>query len=87
MYKLNFNPKANHSKQSIILCLTCLQTDRKCFCPTVSLVYCKRSLHETWVISIISNIVNCKSFYFCNNLLDKQQPLIKCNHKHIGEKK
>lgn len=48
MCKFNFNLKANQSKQSIILYLTCLQMDRECFCPTVSLVYCKRTKHRSY---------------------------------------
>lgn len=84
MCKFNLNPKANQSKQKNFFFEN--ETDRKRSFPIVSLVYCERSLHEIAVISIISNIVNCKSFDFCNNLLYKQPPLGKSDQELLLKK-
>lgn len=84
MCKFNLNPKANQSKQKNFFFEN--ETDRKRSFPIVSLVYCGRSLHEIAVISIISNIVNCKSFDFCNNLLYKQPPFGKSDQKLLLKK-
>lgn len=85
MCKFNLNPKANQSKQKKFFFFE-NETDRKRSFPIVSLVYCERSLHEIAVISIISNIVNSKSFDFCNNLLYKQPPLGKSDQKLLLKK-